>query len=72
MYPLTLMAFGIFFCILVSVLATHVMKVETLDKIESTLKIQLIGSTVLLLGIIYVVALISFPDNFLIVSGVYK
>lgn len=33
MYPLTLMAFGIFFCILVSVLATHIMKVETLDKI---------------------------------------
>jgi inorganic pyrophosphatase len=27
MFPLSLMAFGIFFCILVSILATHIMKV---------------------------------------------
>ena len=61
MYPLNLMAFGIILCILISILATHVMKVETLDKIESTLKVQLIGSTVVLLGVIYLVAYLSFP-----------
>ncbi len=33
MYPLVLIAFGIVICILVSVLSTHVMRVETLDKI---------------------------------------
>ena len=61
MYPLNLIAFGIILCILISILATHVMKVETLDKIESTLKVQLIGSTVVLLGVIYLVAYLSFP-----------
>lgn len=64
MYPLTLMAVGIILCILISVLATHIMKVETFDKIESTLKVQLIGSTVLLLGVIYLVAYLSYPENF--------
>lgn len=33
MYPLNLMAFGIILCILISVLATHIMQVETFDKI---------------------------------------
>lgn len=33
MYPLVLIALGIFLCILVSVLSTHIMRVETLDKI---------------------------------------
>lgn len=58
------MAVGIILCILISVLATHIMKVETFDKIESTLKVQLIGSTVLLLGVIYLVAYLSYPENF--------
>jgi len=33
MYPLTLIAVGIVLCIFVSLLATHVMRVETLDRI---------------------------------------
>lgn len=33
MYPLLLMAFGIVLCIIVSVLATHILRVETLDTI---------------------------------------
>lgn len=33
MYPLILIAIGIVLCILVSVLSTHIMRVETLDKI---------------------------------------
>jgi H+-translocating diphosphatase len=64
MYPLVLIAMGMFFCILVSTLSTHIMRVETLDKIESTLKVQLIGSTILLLGVIYLVAYLTFPANF--------
>lgn len=64
MYPLTLIALGILLCIFVSLLATHIMKVETLDKIERTLKIQLILSTVLLVGIIYLAAYLSYPTKF--------
>jgi inorganic pyrophosphatase len=61
MYPLTLIAAGIILCIFVSVLSTHIMKVDTLDKIERTLKIQLVLSTILLIGLIYLVAYISYP-----------
>lgn len=66
MYPLTLIALGILLCIFVSLLATHIMKVETLDKIERTLKIQLILSTVLLVGIIYLAAYLSYPTKFML------
>lgn len=69
MYPLVLMALGVFLCILVSVLSTHIMKVETLDKIERTLKVQLILSTVLLLGVIYLAAYLTYPDKFVIYFG---
>lgn len=61
MYPLTLIALGIFLCIFVSMLSTHLMKVESLEKVEKTLKLQLIISTVLLLGFIYIAAIISYP-----------
>jgi len=65
-YPLLLIAIGIIICILISTLSTHIMRVETKDKIESTLKVQLIGSTVVLLGITYVVCILSYPTNFYI------
>jgi inorganic pyrophosphatase len=67
-YPLLLIAVGIVVCILVSTLSTHIMKVETMNRIESTLKVQLIGSTVILLGVTYAVCLFSFPENFHFVS----
>lgn len=66
MYPLTLIGLGIFLCIFVSSLSTHCMSVETQDKVESTLKKQLIISTILLLGMIYLVAFLSFPEKYLI------
>ena len=69
MYPLVLIALGIFLCILVSVLSTHIMKVETLDKIERTLKVQLILSTILLLGVIYLAAYFTYPEKFVIYFG---
>lgn len=47
-----------------SVLSTHIMSVETQDKIESTLKKQLFISTILLLGFIYTAALASYPSDF--------
>jgi inorganic pyrophosphatase len=33
MFPLTLIALGIFICILVSILSTDIMNVETLDRV---------------------------------------
>jgi inorganic pyrophosphatase len=63
-YPLLLIAVGIVICILVSTLSTHIMRVETKNKIESTLKVQLIGSTILLLGLTYVVCILSYPASF--------
>ena len=63
-YPLLLIAVGIIVCILVSTLSTHIMKVETMNRIESTLKVQLIGSTVILLGVTYAVCLFSYPADF--------
>ena len=62
LYPLVLIALGIFFCLLVSTLSTHIMKVETKNKIESTLKIQLVGSTIVLLGVTYLAAVLSYPS----------
>ena len=64
MYPLVLIALGIFFCILVSTLSTHCMKVQTLDKVEYTLKLQLILSTIILLGVIYLASFLTYPSNF--------
>lgn len=64
MYPLVLIAMGIVLCIVVSVLATHIMRVETLDKIERTLKIQLLLSTLLLVGLIYLAAYLTYPTKF--------
>ena len=45
------------------------MKVETKPKIESTLKVQLIGSTIVLLGITYLVCYFSFPQKFYLDQG---
>lgn len=67
-YPLLLIAVGIIVCLLVSTLSTHIMRVETKNKIESTLKVQLIGSTILLLGITYVVTVFSFPSTSVLVK----
>ena len=45
------------------------MKVETKPKIESTLKVQLIGSTIVLLGLTYLVCIFSFPQKFYLDQG---
>ena len=64
MYPLLLIAFGIILCIIVSTLSTHCITVKSLEKVESTLKLQLILSTVLLLGGILAAAWLTYPSNF--------
>lgn len=69
LYPLLLIAVGIIICILISTLSTNIMSVDTNNKIESTLKVQLIGSTVVLLGITYLVCVFSFPNKFILKRG---
>jgi H+-translocating diphosphatase len=64
MYPISLMAFGLFICIFVSALSTDFMEVDTLDRVERTLKLQLVISTILLLGLLLLVAYLSFPEGF--------
>ena len=64
MYPLMLIGLGIFFCILVSVISTHIMSVKTIDKVEQTLKLQLLISTIILLGVIYGAAALTYPNTF--------
>lgn len=64
MYPLMIIAIGIFICILVSTLSTHCMTVKDLPSVETTLKLQLIISTVLLLGGILGAAFLTYPSNF--------
>lgn len=64
MFPLSLIACGIFLCIFVSILATDYLEVSTLDKVERTLKMQLIISTLLLLPVLLFAAHLSFPYTF--------
>lgn len=63
-YPLILMAFGIIVCLFVSMLAVWCMTVDQEDKIESTLKVQLIVSTIILIGVLYLAAWLTFPTDF--------
>lgn len=37
-----------------------------MDKIEKTLKVQLVLSTALLVGVIYLVAYLSYPEKFIL------
>lgn len=65
MFPLTMVAFGIVVCLITSAIGIFVNRVDVEKKIESTLKYQIIISTVLLLGAIYLAAHISYPANFI-------
>ena len=63
-YPLMLIAFGIVVCLLVSILAIFVMNVNEYAQIENTLKVQLIVSTLILVGVIYLTAILTYPSAF--------
>jgi|LauGreDrversion4_2_1035121.scaffolds.fasta_scaffold49058_6 H(+)-translocating pyrophosphatase len=63
LFPLVLSAVGILVCIVTSFFATHIMPVTQKSKIESTLKYQLIISTILLTPAIIVVCLVFLPET---------
>lgn len=68
-FPLILSAAGILVCIVTSFFATNFMTVDHKDKIESTLRYQLIISTILLIPVIYFVGHFSLPAHFSFVTG---
>lgn len=69
LWPLVLSAAGILICIVTSFFATHIQAVDQTDKIESTLKWQLIISTFLLTPTIIVLAIYGLPADFTFVTG---
>ena len=68
-FPMILSAAGILVCIITSFFATNVMAVDKKEKIEVTLKYQLIISTILLIPTIYFVAKFCLPTEFEFVTG---
>ena len=67
--PLVVAALGIIACLITAFFATHVMAVTSEDKIEETLKWQLIISSILLTPIIVLCYLYFLPKNFSFASS---
>ena len=65
--PLIISAVGIMICILTSFFATHIMEVKSEDRIESTLKWQIIISSLLLTPAIYGICVLWIPKTFIFV-----
>jgi hypothetical protein len=64
MFPLLISATGILACVLVTLIATDLKPAKQISEIESTLKMQLIISTVLMTPVTLAVALTSLPATF--------
>jgi inorganic pyrophosphatase len=69
LWPLVLSAAGILVCIITSFFATNIMTVTETDKIETTLKWQLIISTILLTPTIVALSYWGLPHSFTFVTG---
>jgi len=69
LWPLVLSAAGILVCIITSFFATHIQAVDQKEKIENTLKWQLIISTLLLTPTIVALGLLLLPVEFTFVTG---
>lgn len=68
-FPLLISAFGIIISIITSFFATNVMKVDRKERIESTLKWQLLISTILLIPTIIAIGVLTLPKEFTFVTG---
>ncbi|OMJ86307.1 hypothetical protein SteCoe_12220 [Stentor coeruleus] len=64
LFPLMISATGIFVCIITSFFATHIMEVDKPEKIEKTLKYQLIISTILLTPALWALSWYILPRTF--------
>ena len=66
MFPMTMIAFGIVVCLLTSIIGIYCFNVSEPDKVEWTLKCQIIISTVLLIILVYFAAINSYPATFIL------
>jgi inorganic pyrophosphatase len=67
-YPLLITASGILVCLLTTLLATDFRPARAVDEIESTLKNQLIVSTVIMTPVVFLVSYYALPHEF---SGIF-
>ena len=63
-FPLTITGSGIIVCFITSIAALTFMKPKSADKVENTLKWQLIISTVLMTPVLYALAYFCLPETF--------
>jgi len=61
-YPITISACGLFVCFITSFFATHFTTVDENDKIEKTLKYQLLISTILMTPTLYLLSYCFLPN----------
>lgn len=69
LYPLIISASGILVCLVVSFIALHVMTVTSEEKIEPTLRWQLLLTSILLTPAIYGIGSVCLPATFTFGSG---
>jgi len=63
-FPLVLIGTGIFVSFATSFVATHLVKVRSAGDVESSLKRQLVVSTVLMTGVTFAICMTFFPSSF--------
>jgi len=64
MYPLLITATGLFVCLITSFFATHILVVKEIPDIETSLKRQILISTVLMTPVLYLISVVFLPDEF--------
>ena len=71
MFPVAISGGGILVCIICSFLATHIQPVKKESDIEKVLKVQLGATTIMLTGVVYILAYLFLPSKFALkaVSG---
>ena len=71
MFPVAISGGGILVCMICSFLATHIQPVKKESDIEKVLKVQLGATTIMLTGVIYILAYLFLPSKFALkaVSG---
>lgn len=68
-YPLTITGSGIIVCFITSIAALTFMKPKSADKVENTLKWQLIISTILMTPVLYGLTYFCLPETFTFVEA---
>jgi len=65
-YPLLISSFGIIVCFFTSFLATIVIKADSAEKVNLSLNLQLLVSTIIMTPVLYLCAVVYLPQNFIL------